>query len=636
MLDAAPVERGPDLGLFQLDPLLDQFPGHVWATDAKLRIVSARGLSLAGLGLDPAKLLGRLVTRVYRGRIQPAEAAAMYRRVLEGETVRFRDQAASISFEGVIVPLFGEGGAVVGCLGLALDVSEREDARAQARESGALLQEILANAPVLVFLRDLEGRISYVNPHWQQTTGRSAEEVVGRTIAEVAGEETAEEFERHDREVLESGEARSFLEHAAGRSYWSVKFPVRNEAGEIVRICGIATDVTDRAAAEAEVRWHRHLLAQAQTLARLGTWEWDTRSEEAYWSPPFCELIGVAADDPEIGTAKLYFSLVVDDDRDELLARAVACVGGSEAFTSEHRIRRRSDGALRWMRMTGMLERDETGRTGRLYGFVQDVTDELRSLRDARRLNTILEERVRERTDELEQALSEMRSFNYAVSHDLRQPLRTIFGFLSMLEEEADIADSSVARDAMERIKTATKRMDSLIADLLALAKVANAPVVRQSVNLSAIARDVAADLDGREPDRRVEWRIDDDLVADADPGLARVVLENLLGNAFKFTRSTEGACIVVTSEAAGGARRFVVRDNGAGFDSTQAARLFQPFSRLHNAKEFEGTGIGLATVARIVGRHGGTVAAEAHRGNGATFRFTLEPPAEARLAAAG
>jgi len=263
------------------------------------------------------------------------------------------------------------------------------------------------------------------------------------------------------------------------------------------------------------------------------------------------------------------------------------------------------------------------------------------------REKAVLEEEVRARTRELENAVREISSFNYAVSHDLRQPLRTIAGYITLLEESIAESLGEPDRHLMGRIHTAVRRMGALIDDLLALSRVRHAPLRRESVDLGAIARSIARDLGEREPQRRVEWKIADGLIVQADPGLVRVVLENLLDNAFKFTRGREAAQIEFgvevddegpavdsaredaldgneTPPAVSDTGRFFVRDNGAGFDATQARRLFEPFQRLHEPDEFEGTGIGLATVARIVRRHGGDIEAAGSRGRGATFRFTL------------
>jgi signal transduction histidine kinase len=227
-------------------------------------------------------------------------------------------------------------------------------------------------------------------------------------------------------------------------------------------------------------------------------------------------------------------------------------------------------------------------------------------------------------TAELERANRELDAFSYSVSHDLQAPLRAIDAFGAMLEEEAG-ALGERGRSHLSRIRAAARRMGELIDDLLALARISRSDLTRQAIDLSGLGRQVAAELAARPPGRDVDVAIEDGLAVHADARLIRVVLENLIGNAWKFTARQDQPRIEV---GRGPGRAFVVRDNGAGFDMRYAGRLFGPFQRLHSSDEFEGTGIGLATVQRIVNRHGGRVWAEGEPGRGAAFYFTLEPDA--------
>jgi signal transduction histidine kinase len=227
---------------------------------------------------------------------------------------------------------------------------------------------------------------------------------------------------------------------------------------------------------------------------------------------------------------------------------------------------------------------------------------------------------------ELESSNAELESFSYSVAHDLRGPLRRIVGFIQVLEEDYGGGLDEGARRVLTVIRGQSARMGQLIEDLLRLARVGRSPLVRASVDVTALARAMADDLTARDPGRRVTWSIAPDLRITADLGLTRVVLENLLGNAWKFTSTTPEPRIDVESRFRGSVREIVVRDNGVGFDPAYGDNLFQPFVRLHADSEFSGSGIGLATVARIVKRHGGTVRAVGELGKGATFAFTLEP----------
>ena len=229
--------------------------------------------------------------------------------------------------------------------------------------------------------------------------------------------------------------------------------------------------------------------------------------------------------------------------------------------------------------------------------------------------------------DERERKNKELEAFSYSVSHDLRAPLRAIDGFSqALLEDHADHLDDK-GRDYLRRVRAGAQRMGDLIDDMLQLFRVSRAELRHEPVDLTRLARSVVADLARQEPDRHVEVQIQDGLTVDGDVNLLRIVLDNLLGNAWKFAGKIERANIEVGAEQRDGHRAFFVRDNGAGFDMTYADNLFKPFQRLHSATEFPGTGIGLATVQKVIDRCGGRVWAEGAVGRGATFFFTLPPP---------
>ncbi|WP_306533959.1 ATP-binding protein [Geobacter sp.] len=253
-----------------------------------------------------------------------------------------------------------------------------------------------------------------------------------------------------------------------------------------------------------------------------------------------------------------------------------------------------------------------------------EVRERVRVEEEVRRLNADLEQQVAKRTSQLASANQELESFSYSVSHDLRAPLCTIEGFTRILREEHAGSLDENGRQVLMRICKAGDRMKELIDHLLELSRVSRGELVRQKVDLSAMAREVAAEFQGGDPGRSVTFRIADGIVVSGDAGLLRVALENLLGNAWKYTGGTEGALIEFGADGSGGERVFFIRDNGAGFDMKYADRLFGVFQRLHSSAEFEGIGVGLATVQRIIVRHGGRIWAEGAVGSGATFFFTL------------
>lgn len=262
-----------------------------------------------------------------------------------------------------------------------------------------------------------------------------------------------------------------------------------------------------------------------------------------------------------------------------------------------------------------------------IAGFVRDITRRKTEEKRIHDLNLELEARVAERTKQLELANKELESFSYSVSHDLRAPLRAIDGFSQALVEDYGETLDPRAQNYLDRVRKAAQRMADLIDALLSLAKVARATMSFSTVDLTAIAESFCEELRDRDPERHVEFVVEPGLLCSGEPHLLRAAIENLLGNAYKFTRKVENARIVVGKTPDSG--EFFVRDNGAGFDMSYGNKLFGAFQRLHANEEFEGTGIGLATVARIVHRHGGSIRAEGEIDKGATFFFSIPPHQE-------
>jgi signal transduction histidine kinase len=244
---------------------------------------------------------------------------------------------------------------------------------------------------------------------------------------------------------------------------------------------------------------------------------------------------------------------------------------------------------------------------------------------------------LRRRTTELESVNKELEAFSYSVSHDLRSPIASIDGFSQALDDlYGDTLDAS-GKEYLGWIREGVDQMKNLVAGLLQMSRITRSELNREQVNLSETAHTIAQGLMQRNPSRSVDSQIQPDVIADGDARLLHAVLENLMSNAFKFTGKTENATIAVGVTNDAGKRTYFVRDNGAGFDSAQAAKMFTPFQRLHSSTEFEGTGIGLATVRRIIERHGGAIWADGRVGHGATFSFTLgENATPARRSGAG
>ncbi|MCE8429083.1 MAG: PAS domain S-box protein [Candidatus Methanoperedens sp.] len=268
--------------------------------------------------------------------------------------------------------------------------------------------------------------------------------------------------------------------------------------------------------------------------------------------------------------------------------------------------------------------RDENGQILGVFAAARDISQIKQAEEEIRKLNAQLERRITERTRQLEAANKELEAFSYSVSHDLRAPLRSIDGFSqALLEDYGGVLDAQ-AKDYLTRVRSASQRMSQLIDDMLVLSRVTRREMKRSAVDLSALANMIAAELLKAQPQRRVEFNISPGLVVNGDAELLRAMLENLLGNAWKFTSTRQSATIEFGVKDLDGKPSYFVRDNGVGFDMAYASKLFQAFQRLHLQTDFPGTGIGLATVKRIINRHGGRIWAESEAGKGATFYFNL------------
>jgi PAS domain S-box-containing protein len=272
-----------------------------------------------------------------------------------------------------------------------------------------------------------------------------------------------------------------------------------------------------------------------------------------------------------------------------------------------------SSGDKIWVRTDKVLSRDDNGEIIGLIAFATDITDQKRA-----------EETINKSNIELKATNKELESFAYSVSHDLRAPLRTIHGFSQALIEDNYEKLDEQSKKYLDRVSKAALKMGQLIDDLLKLSRITRAEMKIEEVGFSNLTRKVANDLKNNTPDRQVEFDIQDEMVLNADIKLIEVVLDNLLGNALKFTGKNPNAKIEVGSKIINGQTEYFVRDNGVGFNMKYSNKLFGAFQRLHSDYEFEGTGIGLATVARIIHRHGGQVRAEAELEKGAVFYFTL------------
>ncbi|HEV2232492.1 MAG TPA: CHASE3 domain-containing protein [Terriglobia bacterium] len=380
----------------------------------------------------------------------------------------------------------------------------------------------------------------------------------------------------------------------------------------------LEAEIAGRKLAEEELRRNEERLSLAVGAGQMGVWELDVVNDTSIRSARHDEIFGYPTLQPKWGY-EIFMTHVVPDDREgvkESFEKGIA----SGQLNIECRIRRNDDNSVRWISAQGRQIRNEKNEPVRMSGVITDITERKRAEEGIRRLNTDLERR----TADLEIANKELEAFTYSVAHDLRAPLRHIDGFSKMLMEEDSAALSDEAKRYLNRIRQGTSHMGQLVDDLLNLARLGRQELSLQVTGLSSLVEDVLKDLKAENLDREIRWSIQPLPFVECDPGLMRQVFSNLLSNALKYTRPRKNTSIEVSQVTGNGENIILIRDNGVGFSMKYADKLFGVFQRLHRQEDFEGTGVGLATVQRIIRKHGGRVWAQAELDKGATFYFTL------------
>jgi PAS domain S-box-containing protein len=383
----------------------------------------------------------------------------------------------------------------------------------------------------------------------------------------------------------------------------------------------VLLDITEQRRAQDLLHQREAQLAHTSRMAKVGGWSLDLASGQGRWTDEMARIYELPAQ--TVPTPELALSYFHGEHRARLQAAVRELLVNGTPYDLELQLQTPA-GQVKWVRAQARSLRTESGRAQALEGITQDITDRRAAEEAVRELNARLEQRVAERTAELQAANAELDSFAYAVSHDLRAPLRAMSGFSEALVEDHGPRLDAEARGYLDQIIQASRRMGELIEGLLVLSRSLRGLLRNDDVDLSALAARAVDELRRNEPGRSVTVDIEPGLQVCGDRRMLDAVMNNLLANAWKYTARQPQARIRVEGQQIDGQRWVCVSDNGAGFDMAHAGRLFKAFARLHRQDEFPGIGIGLATVQRIIHRHGGQIAADAAPGRGATFRFTL------------
>jgi PAS domain S-box-containing protein len=494
---------------------------------------------------------------------------------------------------------------------VARDVTATKDTEEALRRANQFLEAVIENIPHMVFVKDAE-RLSFLrfNRAGEELLGMPRSELLGKNDYDFFPKEEAAFFQVKDRETL-NGKllldiAEEPIQTARGqRLLHTKKVPLVDESGTPRYLLGISEDITDRKAGE-EARARLAAIVDDSDDAIIGrTLEGMITS----WNHSAERIFGYSAAEMLGRPMSILFPAHHKDNEAHLTER----ISRGERVAHYETVRKRKDGREIDVSVTLSPVLDLSGKIIGLSKIARDITELRRAHRDLVRANELAAAANRE-----------LEAFSYSVAHDLRAPLRSIDGFSqALLEDCGDQLDEN-GRRYLGFVRESAQLMAQLIDDILTLSRVTRSELSRQQVDLSALARAAQSRLERGHPGRSIEIVIQDGLVATGDPRLLAVVLDNLLGNAWKFTAKRSDARVEFGATTEATRLSYFVRDNGAGFDMAYANKLFGVFQRLHAAHDFEGTGVGLATVQRIVHRHGGRVWAEGKVDAGAAFHFTL------------
>ncbi len=569
------------------------------------------------------------------------------------ETVRVRKDGTKIDVSVTISPIRDGNGTIVGASKIARDITERKRVEAALHESEERLRLTIDGARVGIWHRDcVTGALEWsplcftlhgVPPSTKvdSETLRAIVHPEDRVRISKAIERSLEDRSEYDveyRVIWPDGSERWIA--ARGEVY-------QNAAGENTRIGGVLFDITDRRLAEQRLAGQAdELFRQAEELIRSqqaletqklllqsvldsmaeGLVVADERGQCIIWNPAASKIIGISGANLSQEDWSAHYGAYLPDtvtpfpiDQNPLLRAIRGEVSSAELF-----VRNPALGRGVWIESNGAPLKDKSGVIqGGVVAF-RDITQRKAAELEIRKLNETLEERITKRTEQLETANRELESFTYSVSHDLRAPLRHIRGFAEACLEE--FGDNLVpqARHYLQRIQDGTRRMGVLTDELLNLARTGQRPLNLQLTGLNSIVEEIISMLKAETEGREVEWKVGSLPSAKCDAVLIRQVFQNLLSNAIKYSRTRAHAVIEIGHTKVKGEPVIFVRDNGVGFKMKYADKLFGVFQRLHCEEEFEGTGVGLATVHRILQKHGGRIWAEAEIDQGATFYFTL------------
>jgi len=545
-----------------------------------------------------------------------------------GETTFLASDGREIPVSQVILAGKNRAGQVEFLSTIVRNITDRKHAEAALRASEKKYRELVEASMDVIWSLDRNGCSTFINAAVRRTYGYEPEEMLGRCFTEFSVPHGREKDLQAFARVL-NGESLFGYETERVRRDGSIlhlicnAIPMRDTQGNIVGATGTASDITEFKRAEEAVRKSEASLRLAQRVGRVGSWEADVRSGVIQWSDETFRIFGLSRREfaPDRDG---FFALVYPEDRTAVQKAADEAIRDGNWYSIDYRVRR-PDGSQHFVTQQAMVIRDETGQAVQLVGTVQDITERKQAEAAIQKLNAELEQRVARRTEQLEIANKELEAFSYSISHDLRAPLRAIGGFIEIIQDKHTSQLDAEGLRVFNVIASNAQRMNELIDDLLAFSRLTRQEFQRAEVDVGGLVQTVLAEVPPpkhQDPQPNIHVHVLPKVHGDSS--MLRQVFANLVSNAVKFSRHSPDPLVEIGALPNHSEVVFFVRDNGVGFDMKYAPKLFQVFQRLHKAEQFEGTGVGLAIVQRIVQRHGGRVWAEASPDRGATFYFSL------------
>lgn len=522
---------------------------------------------------------------------------------------------------------YSEGGEPLRMNGIMADITLRK----QAEAVRAFVAAIVESSDDAIVGKDLAANVLSWNAGAERMFGYTADEMIGQPISKILspdrpGEETSI-LDLVREGAIKHMETVRIRKDGKPIDVSLTVSPIRNEQHQIIGLSSVARDITARKLAAAELEHQAGILReQAQMLDLANVLARDLNDHIILWNTGSEKLYGWTRSE---AMGKVTYQLLATQFKEPLEKIR------TDLFANGHwegeMVHRRKDGQHITVMSQWVLYRDEKGAAVAILEVNNDVTERKKAEEQILQMNAELEQRVQVRTSELTAANRELEAFTYSVAHDLRAPLRHIDAFSKILHDDFSKSLPPEANRFLENIRNGSRNMSRLVDDLLNLARVGRQELKRQPTALKDLVEEVKTELARESEGRTIEWKINSLPVVECDAGLMKQVFANLLSNAVKYTRPRQVAVIEIGNEQVNGHNAIFVRDNGVGFNMRYADKLFGVFQRLHRAEDFEGTGVGLATVERIVRKHGGNIWANAELDRGATFYFTIANAGKSR-----